>query len=95
MRVHYTSRIRCKDPQQRRIHSHAAPWSVGSQGSSNVSHGCVNLSTSRAEQYYDSAIYGDPVEVKGSFVTLSKNASDISDWAYSWKEWKSLSALDK
>lgn len=83
-----------------RIHNngefiHAAPWSVGSQGSSNVSHGCVNLSTSRAKQYYDSAIYGDPVEVKGSFVTLSKNASDISDWAYSWKEWKSLSALDK
>lgn len=83
-----------------RIHNngefiHAAPWSVGSQGSSNVSHGCVNLSTPGAKQYYDSAMYGDPVEVKGSSVTLSKNASDISDWAYSWKEWKSLSALGK
>lgn len=82
-----------------RIHNngefiHAAPWSVGSQGVANVSHGCVNLSMSRAKQYYDSAMYGDPVKVKGSSVTLSKNASDISDWVYSWKEWKQLSALD-
>lgn len=82
-----------------RIHNngefiHAAPWSVGSQGVANVSHGCINLSTARAQQYYNSAIYGDPVKVKGSSVTLSKNASDISDWVYSWKEWKELSALD-
>ncbi|MCW3038250.1 MAG: hypothetical protein JWM31_155, partial [Solirubrobacterales bacterium] len=26
------------------IYLHAAPWSVGAQGSSNVSHGCINLS---------------------------------------------------
>ena len=82
-----------------RIHNngefiHAAPWSAGSHGVRNVSHGCINLTTARAKQYYDSAIYGDPVKVEGSSVTLSKNASDISDWAYSWKEWKQLSALN-
>lgn len=81
-----------------RIHNngefiHGAPWSVGSHGVRNVSHGCINLSLPRAKQYYDSAIYGDPVEVEGSSVTLSKNASDVSDWQYSWDEWKSLSAL--
>jgi lipoprotein-anchoring transpeptidase ErfK/SrfK len=31
---------------------HAAPWSVGSQGRADVSHGCVNLSTARAVQFY-------------------------------------------
>ena len=82
-----------------RIHNngefiHAAPWSAGVQGSQNVSHGCINLTTERAKQYYDSAIFGDPVEVTGSNVSLSTNDSDISDWVYSWDEWKKLSALD-
>ncbi len=27
---------------------HAAPWSVGSQGSANVSHGCTGMSTANA-----------------------------------------------
>ena len=31
------------------IFVHAAPWSVGSQGYSNVSHGCLNVSTSNAQ----------------------------------------------
>lgn len=82
-----------------RIHNngefiHAAPWSAGAQGSRNVSHGCVNLSTERAKEYYDSAIFGDPVEITGSDVSLSTEASDISDWVYDWDEWKKLSALD-
>lgn len=82
-----------------RIHNngefiHAAPWSTGVQGSANVSHGCINLSTARAKQYYDSAIFGDPVEITGSNVSLSTAASDISDWVYDWDEWQKLSALD-
>lgn len=40
---------------------HAAPWSVGSQGYENVSHGCVNVSTSAAKWFYDTFIPGDPV----------------------------------
>ncbi|TGD13857.1 hypothetical protein EB836_01395 [Brevibacterium sp. S111] len=82
-----------------RIHNngefiHAAPWSTGVQGSQNVSHGCINLSTQRAKQYFDSAIFGDPVEITGSHVSLSTQDSDISDWVYSWKDWQKLSALD-
>lgn len=81
-----------------RIHNngefiHAAPWSTGAQGSANVSHGCINLSTARAKQYYDSAIFGDPVEITGSKVSLSTAASDISDWVYDWDEWQKMSAL--
>lgn len=82
-----------------RIHNngefiHAAPWSTGVQGSANVSHGCINLSTARAKQYYDSAIFGDPVEITGSKVSLTTAASDISDWVYDWDDWKKMSALD-
>src|SRR5699024_1422876 len=82
-----------------RIHNngefiHAAPWSAGVQGAQNVSHGCVNLTTERAKEYYDSALFGDPVEITGSDVSLSTQDSDISDWVYSWEEWRWLSALD-
>lgn len=36
------------DLQQREF-VHAAPWSVAQQGSSNVSHGCINLSPDNAQ----------------------------------------------
>jgi len=73
---------------------HAQPATVGAQGSSNVSHGCINLSPQNAKAYYDSAIYGDPVEVTGTNVKLSPRDGDIWDWTLSWDEWKALSALD-
>jgi lipoprotein-anchoring transpeptidase ErfK/SrfK len=73
---------------------HAQPATVGAQGSSNVSHGCINLSPGNAKSYYDSAIYGDPVEVTGTQVALSSRDGDIWDWTLSWEEWKALSALD-
>ncbi|GAA0931255.1 L,D-transpeptidase [Pseudonocardia zijingensis] len=72
---------------------HAQPATVGVQGSSNVSHGCINLSPANAKSYYDSAIYGDPVEVSGTNVALSARDGDIWDWTLSWEEWKGLSAL--
>ncbi|MGH3598197.1 MAG: L,D-transpeptidase, partial [Mycobacterium sp.] len=50
---------------------HANPMSAGAQGNTNVTNGCVNLSTADAEQYFGSAIYGDPVEVTGSRIELS------------------------
>lgn len=73
---------------------HAAPWSVGSQGRANVSHGCVNLSTSRAAWFFDFAQPGDPVEVKNSVgPTLNASDGDIYDWAIPWDTWKAGSAL--
>nr|WP_272902091.1 Ig-like domain-containing protein [Brevibacterium daeguense] len=81
-----------------RIHNngefiHAAPWSVSAQGARNVSHGCINLSTERAREYYESALYGDPVEITGSSVSLTPESGDVSDWVYEWDEWQDLSAL--
>ncbi len=72
---------------------HANPASAGAQGNTNVTNGCINLSTSDAEQYFSSAIYGDPVEVTGSSIQLSYADGDIWDWAVDWSTWLSMSAL--
>jgi lipoprotein-anchoring transpeptidase ErfK/SrfK len=70
---------------------HAAPWSVAEQGNTNVSHGCINLSTERAAWFFDFSVPGDVVEVRGSAAgTLS---SDIDDWTVPWDEWQAGSAL--
>jgi lipoprotein-anchoring transpeptidase ErfK/SrfK len=42
---------------------HSAPWSVGSQGYANVSHGCINLSPENAAWYFDTVSLGDPIIV--------------------------------
>jgi lipoprotein-anchoring transpeptidase ErfK/SrfK len=73
---------------------HAQPGTLGEQGSSNVSHGCINLSPTNAKSFFDSAMYGDPVEVTGTNVPLSARDGDIWDWTLSWDQWKDLSALD-
>jgi lipoprotein-anchoring transpeptidase ErfK/SrfK len=72
---------------------HANPVSAAAQGSANVTHGCVNLSIDNAKAYYDSALYGDPVEVTGTPIQLSAKDGDIWDWTLSWKQWQGLSAL--
>ncbi|HEY5149945.1 MAG TPA: Ig-like domain-containing protein [Mycobacterium sp.] len=70
---------------------HANPASADAQGSSNVTHGCVNLSLADAEEYFRSAIWGDPVEVTGTSVTLGPDDGDIYIWAMSWQQWKAKS----
>ena len=73
---------------------HAAPWSVASQGSANVSHGCINLSTERAKWFYDFSQPGDVVEVVNSVGgSLSASDGDIYDWAIPWDQWTAGSAL--
>jgi lipoprotein-anchoring transpeptidase ErfK/SrfK len=72
---------------------HANPASSGAQGNSNVTHGCVNLSLADADAYYHSAIWGDPVEVSGTSVTLGPDDGEIYIWAMPFDEFKTLSAL--
>jgi lipoprotein-anchoring transpeptidase ErfK/SrfK len=72
---------------------HANPASLGAQGNTNVTNGCINLSESDAQQYFNSAIYGDPVEVTGTRIQLSYADGDIWDWAVPWDEWVAMSAL--
>jgi lipoprotein-anchoring transpeptidase ErfK/SrfK len=45
------------------VYVHSAPWSVDSQGYSNVSHGCINLSPDNAAWYFDTVHLGDPIRV--------------------------------
>ncbi|MDQ3763829.1 MAG: Ig-like domain-containing protein [Actinomycetota bacterium] len=72
---------------------HANPKSTGAQGSANVTHGCINLSTANARQYFDTAIFGDPVEVANSPTPLSASDGDIYDWTIPWDAWQAMSAL--
>ena len=65
---------------------------VAAQGVDNVSHGCINLSAADAQAYFQTAIYGDPVEVTGTSVDLSPADGDIYDWAIPWSEWTTLTA---
>ncbi len=74
---------------------HANPASSGAQGNTNVTNGCINLSTEDAEQYFYSAVYGDPVEVTGTSIQLSYADGDIWDWTVDWPSWTAMSALSK
>jgi lipoprotein-anchoring transpeptidase ErfK/SrfK len=71
---------------------HAAPWSVGSQGSANVSHGCVGMSTENAAWLYGLSKRGDVVDVTGSdrYMTLDNG---YGDWNESFAAWRKGSAL--
>ena len=46
------------------VYVHSAPWSTGSQGYANVSHGCINLGPDNAAWYFDMVSVGDPVIVR-------------------------------
>ncbi|RZU30675.1 peptidoglycan transpeptidase precursor (ErfK-YbiS-YhnG family) [Blastococcus saxobsidens] len=70
---------------------HAAPWSVAQQGNTNVSHGCINMSTENARWFFEFSIPGDVVEIQGSSAGTLR--SDIYDWTIPWDEWKAGSAL--
>ena len=71
---------------------HAAPWSTGSQGSANVSHGCVGMSLADAQWLYDRTLRGDVVEVKGSERSMTLE-NGYGDWNLSVADWKSGSAV--
>jgi lipoprotein-anchoring transpeptidase ErfK/SrfK len=73
---------------------HAAPWSTGSQGSANVSHGCVNLSTANAAWFFGQTRRGDVVEVRGSPKRPGRSFG-VADWNMSWSRWLAGSALPR
>jgi lipoprotein-anchoring transpeptidase ErfK/SrfK len=70
---------------------HGAPWSVAQQGNTNVSHGCINLSTERAAWFFDFSQPGDIVEIVNSSAGTLR--SDIDDWTIPWDQWRAGSAL--
>jgi lipoprotein-anchoring transpeptidase ErfK/SrfK len=73
---------------------HAAPWSTGSQGYENVSHGCTGMSTSNAEWFFDTVHEGDVVKVINSNGdTMETFGNGFGDWNLDWKKWRDGSAL--
>jgi lipoprotein-anchoring transpeptidase ErfK/SrfK len=71
---------------------HDAYWSVGEQGFTNVSHGCVNMSPADAQIYYQMAVPGDPVTITGS-PRAGTWDNGWTVWFLSWKRWLRGSAL--
>ncbi|MFC4906827.1 L,D-transpeptidase [Actinomadura gamaensis] len=71
---------------------HSAPWSVGDQGNSNVSHGCVNASPENARWFYNFSYRGDPVRITGTDRELEPD-NGWGFWQMQWKQWVAGSAL--
>ncbi|KAB2809637.1 L,D-transpeptidase [Pimelobacter simplex] len=71
---------------------HAAPWSVGSQGHANVSHGCTGLSTDNAGWLYSMTRRGDVVDYTGTDRSMEPD-NGYGDWNIPWKDYVAGSAL--
>ena len=74
------------------IFVHAAPWSVGSQGRANVSHGCLNASTENAKWFYDNTKRGDIVDVINTVGPTLPGTDGLGDWNIPWEQWKAGNA---
>ncbi|WP_435769308.1 Ig-like domain-containing protein [Nocardioides sp. SYSU DS0651] len=71
---------------------HAAPWSVGSQGRANVSHGCTGMSTEDAGWLYAMSRRGDVVEYTGTDRPMEPD-NGYGDWNLAWADYVEGSAL--
>ncbi len=71
---------------------HAAPWSVGSQGYANVSHGCTGMSVADAGWLYAMSRRGDVVEYTGTDRPMTLE-NGYGDWNLAPADWRSGSAL--
>ena len=74
------------------IFVHAAPWSVGSQGYSNVSHGCLNVSTSNAQWFFNNTKRGDIVEIVNTVGSVLPGEDGLGDWNIPWDQWRAGNA---
>ena len=71
---------------------HSAPWSVGAQGHTNTSHGCLNVSPSNAEWFYDHSKSGDIVEIINTVGPTLPGTEGLGDWNVPWPVWKAGNA---
>ncbi|MGP4025415.1 Ig-like domain-containing protein [Actinomadura sp. 3N407] len=71
---------------------HSAPWSVGSQGSANVSHGCINVNPANARWYYDIMQRGDVIKLTGTDRQIEWD-NGWGYWQLSFDKWRQGSAL--
>ncbi|MFC4004748.1 Ig-like domain-containing protein [Prauserella oleivorans] len=74
------------------IFYHSAPWSVGYQGNTNTSHGCINLSTEDAAWLMERSQPGDVVTVRNAGEQVLEPTDGWSVWQLSWEEWTAAGA---
>ncbi len=74
------------------IFFHSAPWSVGQQGYSNTSHGCLNLSPANAQWVYQNAKRGDITIIKNTVGGTLSGVDGLGDWNIPWPVWKAGNA---
>ncbi|MEU1207451.1 Ig-like domain-containing protein [Nocardia sp. NPDC005825] len=74
------------------IFFHSAPWSVGAQGYSNTSHGCLNLSPADAKWVYDNVKRGDITIVKNTVGGTLSGLDGLGDWNIPWEQWRAGNA---
>ncbi|HEX3813682.1 MAG TPA: Ig-like domain-containing protein [Mycobacteriales bacterium] len=71
---------------------HANEGTVGNQGYSNVSHGCINLSLANSQWLYDHMGIGDPENIIGGDPQLPID-DGYGGWNVSYAQWQAGSAL--
>ena len=72
---------------------HENPNTVGQQGNSNVSHGCINLSEDNAKWFFNNFNLGDVVEITNSGGPSLPLWDTYGDWELSWADWQKGSAI--
>ena len=70
------------------IYVHSAPWSVGQQGYSDVSNGCLNVSPDNARWFRQNTLRGDVVIVKNTVGPPLPGDDGLGDWNIPWSVWK-------
>jgi lipoprotein-anchoring transpeptidase ErfK/SrfK len=85
--VHYAERLTWSG-----TYFHSAPWSVGEQGSTNVSHGCINLAPKNAKWMYENSQVGDPVNISGTPIHVAQG-NGWTAWDLSWTDFAKGSAI--
>lgn len=71
---------------------HAAPWSVDAQGFANVSHGCVGMSVTNGQWWWNNNEIGDVVVVRNTPRTQGDDGNGLTIWNATWDEWLDRSA---
>lgn len=71
---------------------HLNPLSEYAQGSSNVSHGCINLNEENAQWFYDHFNLGDVVKVENSGGPELPVWDLYGDWSLPWSQWSAGNA---
>jgi lipoprotein-anchoring transpeptidase ErfK/SrfK len=71
---------------------HENPNSVGAQGNTNVSHGCINLNLQNAQWFFNHLGIGDVVEVANSGGPQLPVWDLYGDWSVPWSQWQAGNA---